>query len=474
LKTRPVSTFRTIDPATERPIETFETFSPERIDALLERARAAFAAARETTFADRRARMQNAARYLREHAGELAAIITREMGKPVTEAEGEIAKCATCCDYYAANAEAMLADEPVMSNATESYIAYQPLGVVLAVMPWNFPFWQVFRFAAPALMAGNVAVLKHATNVTRCALEIERVFAAANFPPGAFSTVIVPGSEVAKLIDDPRIAAVTLTGSEAAGVAVAGAAGRNLKKTVLELGGSDAFIVLADADIDAAALTAAKSRFQNAGQSCIAAKRFIVEAPVYDAFVERFVAAARVLVVGDPAGRTTNVGPMARGDLRDELAQMVDVTVAGGAQLATGGRNGHRVGYFYDPAVVVGVRPGMPLFDEESFGPAAAVVRARDADEAIALANDSKYGLGGNLWTRDIERAKALARRLESGAVFVNGMTASDPRLPFGGVKRSGYGRELSYYGIREFMNVQTVWIGPDTTVLTAHTASAE
>jgi acyl-CoA reductase-like NAD-dependent aldehyde dehydrogenase len=453
-----VTTFRTVDPATERDLETFETFSSERIDAVLDRARAAFAAAAGTTFAERAALVRNAARYLREHQAELAATITREMGKPVAEAEAEIAKCAICCDYYATHAQALLADERVTSNATESYIAYQPLGVVLAVMPWNFPFWQVFRFAAPALMAGNVAVLKHATNVTRCALEIEGVFTAAGFAAGAFSTVIVPGSEVSKLIDDPRIAAVTLTGSEAAGVSVAGAAGRNLKKTVLELGGSDAFIVLADADIDAAARMAAKSRFQNAGQSCIAAKRFIVEA----------------LVVGDPAGRATNVGPMARGDLRDDLAQMVDATVAGGARLATGGRNGHRVGFFYDPAVVVGVQPGMPLFDEESFGPAAAVVRARDANDAVALANDSKYGLGGNLWTRDIERAKSLARRLESGAVFINGMTASDPRLPFGGVKRSGYGRELSYYGIREFMNVQTVWIGPDTSAPTANAPTSE
>jgi succinate-semialdehyde dehydrogenase/glutarate-semialdehyde dehydrogenase len=469
-----VSIFHTVDPATEREIESFETFSPARVDAVLNRARAAFAAAAETTFQERRGLMQNAARYLRDHQSGLAATITREMGKPLAEAEAEIAKCATCCDYYAANAQALLADEPISSNATESYVAYQPLGVVLAVMPWNFPFWQVFRFAAPALMAGNVAVLKHATNVTRCALEIERVFHAAGFPPGAFTTVIVPGPEVAKIIDDPRIAAVTLTGSEGAGVSVASAAGRNLKKTVLELGGSDAFIVLADADVDAAARTAAKSRFQNAGQSCIAAKRFIVERAVHDDFVERFTAAARELVVGDPTAPATKVGPMARGDLRDELAEMVDATVAHGAQLTTGGRNGHRAGYFYDPAVVVGVRPGMPLFDEETFGPAAAVIQARDADDAVTLANDSKYGLGGSLWTRDIERAKRMARRLESGAVFINGMTASDPRLPFGGVKHSGYGRELSYFGIREFMNVQTIWIGPDTAPAVAGAPAAE
>jgi len=439
---------------------------------VLDRARAAFAGAAETTFADRRTLMENAARYLRDHAGEFAATITREMGKPIAEARAEIAKCATCCDYYAANAERLLADEPTPSNATESYVAYRPLGVVLAVMPWNFPFWQVFRFAAPALMAGNVAVLKHATNVTRCALEIERVFRAAGFPAGVFATVIVPGREVEKLIDDPRIAAVTLTGSEAAGVSVATAAGRNLKKTVLELGGSDAFIVLADADIAAAAQTAAKSRFQNAGQSCIAAKRLIVEAAIYDEFVERFAAEVRALVVGDPTRSDTKVGPMARGDLRDDLAQLVEATLARGGKLAAGGGNGHRAGYFYNPAVVVGVRPGMPLFDEESFGPAAAVVEARDADEAVRLANDSKYGLGGNLWTRDIDRAKRLARRLESGAVFINGMTASDPRLPFGGIKRSGYGRELSYFGIREFMNVQTVWIGPDRTPATGAATS--
>jgi acyl-CoA reductase-like NAD-dependent aldehyde dehydrogenase len=459
-----VSTFATVDPATEREIESFETFSPERLDGVLARARSAAVAATATTFAERRALLENAARYLRAHTSDLGAVITREMGKPAAEAAAEVAKCATCCDFYAANGEGFLADEQASSNATQSYVAYQPLGVVLAVMPWNFPFWQVFRFAAPALIAGNVAVLKHATNVTRCALEIERVFAAAGFPQGAFSTVIVSGTDVAKLIDDPRIAAVTLTGSEAAGVSVAAAAGRNLKKTVLELGGSDAFIVLADADLDAAARIAAKSRFQNAGQSCIAAKRFIVEAAVHDDFVERFAAAARALVVGDPTRAETNVGPMARADLRDELAQLVDATVAQGGKLATGGRNGRRTGYFYEPAVVVGVRPGMPLFDEEAFGPAAAVIRARDADDAVRLANNSKYGLGGNLWTRDIERAKRIARRLESGAVFINGMTASDPRLPFGGVKRSGYGRELSYFGIREFMNVQTVWIGPDTT----------
>ncbi|GAC1406680.1 MAG: NAD-dependent succinate-semialdehyde dehydrogenase [Candidatus Velthaea sp.] len=458
-----MSTFATIDPSTGRELETFETTPPEKIEAALDGAQRAFRAWRTTALTERSTHMRAAAADLRTRKAELAAVITREMGKPIAEAEAEIEKCATGCDFYAANAERFIADEPTPSNATESYVGYRPLGPVLAVMPWNFPFWQVFRFAAPALMAGNVGVLKHSTNVTRCAIEIEKVFRDAGFPAGVFTTLIVPGKEVEHLIDDRRVAAVTLTGSEAAGVSVAGAAGRNLKKTVLELGGSDAFIVLEDADLDAAAKIAAKSRFQNSGQSCIAAKRFIVENAVYDAFIERFVAETKKLHVGDPMERDTTVGPMARGDLRDELAGMVDATVKHGARLATGGRNGHTGGYYYDPAVVLDVTPGMPMFTEEAFGPAAAVIKARDADDAVELANASKYGLGGNLWTRDIERAKTIAARLESGGVFINGMTASDPRLPFGGVKRSGYGRELSYFGIREFMNVQTVWIGPDT-----------
>ncbi|GAC1538211.1 MAG: NAD-dependent succinate-semialdehyde dehydrogenase [Candidatus Velthaea sp.] len=459
-----MSTFATIDPSTGRELESFETTPAPKIESALDGAQRAFRTWRSSAMPERSTHMLAAAADLRARKPELAAIITREMGKPIAEAEAEIEKCATGCDFYAANAERFIADEPTPSNATESYVGYRPLGPVLAVMPWNFPFWQVFRFAAPALMAGNVGVLKHATNVTRCAVEIEKIFRNAGFPPGVFTTLIVPGKEVEHLISDRRIAAVTLTGSEAAGVSVASAAGRNLKKTVLELGGSDAFIVLADADLAAAAKTAAKSRFQNAGQSCIAAKRFIVESAVYDEFVERFVAETKKLTVGDPMKRETTVGPMARGDLREELAGMVDDTVKHGGRLATGGRNGYTEGYYYDPAIVLDVKPGMSMFDEEAFGPAAAVIKARDADDAVELANDSKYGLGGNLWTRDIERAKTIAARLESGGVFINGMTASDPRLPFGGVKRSGYGRELSYFGIREFMNIQTVWIGPDAT----------
>jgi succinate-semialdehyde dehydrogenase/glutarate-semialdehyde dehydrogenase len=333
--------------------------------------------------------------------------------------------------------------------------------VVLAIMPWNFPFWQVFRFAAPGLMAGNVAILKHAANVTGCALEIERIFAACGAPAGLFASVVVPGREMERIVADPRVAAVTLTGSEAAGSAVAANAGKHIKKSVLELGGSDAFVVLADADLDAAAATAVRARFQNTGQSCIAAKRFIVEEGVYAAFLERFVAKTRELVVGDPLERTTQIGPLARADLRDALAAQVEASRNEGARLALGGRAIERPGFYYEPTILADVTPEMTVFREETFGPAAAVVRARDAEHAIELANDSEFGLGGNLWTRDLARARELAARMETGAVFVNGMTASDARLPFGGVKKSGYGRELSAYGIKEFVNIQTIWIGP-------------
>ena len=457
-----MATITTTDPSTGTPLETFEPFPAIRLEATLERARTAFADWRTTSFDRRATTLRSAAQRLRDRKTELAGVIAREMGKPIVEAEAEIDKCAKACDFYADHAPDFLADETVKSNATESYVAYRPLGPVLAVMPWNYPFWQVFRFAAPALMAGNVGVLKHASNVTRSSLEIERVLREAGFPEGTFASVIVPGKEVEKMIDDPRIAAVTLTGSEQTGVCVAGAAGRNLKKTVLELGGSDAFIVLADADLDAAAKMAVKSRFQNSGQSCIAAKRFIVEDAVYDAFSERFVAEAKKLVIGDPHERTTTMGPMARHDLRETLAGLVKETVTRGGRLALGGREAKREGFYFEPTIVLNVTPGMPMFDEETFGPAAAVVRAKNADDAVKLANDSRYGLGGNLWTRDLDRAKTIVTRLESGGVFINGITASDPRLPFGGVKHSGYGRELSWFGIREFTNIQTVWIGPD------------
>ncbi|WIG57850.1 MAG: succinate-semialdehyde dehydrogenase [Ktedonobacterales bacterium] len=450
-----------INPATGEMIEKFHTFSESEISNALDQARGAFRSWRQTSFGERGAALRRVAAYLREHKTQLARFATLEMGKTILESEAEVEKCAWNCEFYADNAEGFLADEPVATNAAQSYVSYLPLGVVLAVMPWNFPYWQVFRFAAPALMAGNTAVLKHASNVSRAALEIERVFRECGLPEGAFRTVLVPGSQVDKLIADHRIAAVTLTGSDPAGVSVASAAGHALKRSVLELGGSDAFIILEDADLDAAAQMAVRSRFQNAGQSCIAAKRFIVLESVAEEFTQKFVAAAAKLRVGDPLDRDIQMGPMARGDLRDDLDQQVRRSVAEGARVMLGGKMIDGPGSFYEPTILAGVTPQMPAFREETFGPVAPVITARDVDHAIELANDSQFGLGGNLWTRDLDRGRALARRIESGNVFINGMTASDPRLPFGGVKRSGYGRELSIFGIREFVNIQTVWIGP-------------
>ncbi len=463
---------QSINPATEEVIETFELFSKAQVQQALEDARHAFLSWRNTSFEERSTLLHRVAAYLREHKVRLAQIATLEMGKPIVEAEAEVEKCAFNCEFYAENAEKFLADEAVKANATESYVAFRPLGVVLALMPWNFPYWQVFRFAAPALMAGNTAVLKHASNVSRAALEIERIFQECGLPHGAFRTVLVPGAETRPLIEDPHIAAVTLTGSEEAGIAVASASGSVLKKNVLELGGSDAFIVLEDADLDEAAKTAVRARFQNTGQSCIAAKRFIVVDSVAEAFVQKFVEAAAKLQVGDPLDRDTQIGPMARRDLRESLEQQVEASIKMGAKVALGGRRLEDKGYFFAPTIVTDVTTEMSLFREETFGPVAAVIRARDAEHAVELANDSIFGLGGNLWTRDIERGRTLARQLESGGVFINGMTASDPRLPFGGVKHSGYGRELSSFGIREFVNIQTVWIGP--TVSPTTTAPSE
>lgn len=452
---------KTINPTTDEVLETFEAYNQEQINAALDEAHQAFLQWRSTTFAERAKHLHGVAHYLRERKTELARIAVLEMGKTITEAEAEVEKCAWNCDFYAENAERFLADEKVVANAAESYVAFRPLGVILAVMPWNFPYWQVFRFAAPALMAGNTAVLKHASNVSRVALEIERIIQEAGLPKGSLKTVLVPGSETSKLIADPRIAAVTLTGSEAAGVEVAGASGHALKKTVLELGGSDAFIVLEDADLDQAAQVAVTARFQNNGQSCIAAKRFIVVESVAEAFEQKFAANTAKLKVGDPLEHDTKVGPLARKDLRETLDQQVQQAVEQGAKVLIGGKARAGKGNFYEPTILTNVTPEMSVFTDETFGPVAAVIHARDVEHALELANDTKFGLSSNLWTRNIERARELAARIEAGGVFINGMTASDSRLPFGGIKSSGYGRELSAFGIQEFVNVQTVWIGP-------------
>ncbi|MBI4492106.1 MAG: NAD-dependent succinate-semialdehyde dehydrogenase [Chloroflexi bacterium] len=449
------------NPATEEVLACFDEFTPAQIEQALAEAAATFPAWRRCTFAERGELMRRAAAYLRVYCHRFARLITLEMGKPIAQAEAEIEKCAWNCDFYAQHAERFLADQPVRTNARSSYVAFEPLGVILAVMPWNFPFWQVFRFAAPTLMAGNTAVLKHASNVPQCALAIEEVFQGAGFPPGAFRTLLVSAGAVEPIIADPRVRAVTLTGSTGAGARIGELAGRYLKKSVLELGGSDPFIVLEDADLQAAAELGVQARFKNTGQSCSAAKRFIVVEAVADEFERRFVQAAAKLQMGDPLLRQTQLGPLARPDLRDQLERQVQTSVAQGARLVLGGRRLDGRGYFFAPTVLSEVTRGIPVWQEETFGPVAALARVSDTDEAIALANASLFGLGASLWTADWKRGQRLARQIEAGSVFVNGVVASDPRLPFGGLKASGHGRELGEFGIREFVNLKTIWIGP-------------
>lgn len=461
-----------INPATEEVLGRFPLCSQEQVDRALGDAQRAYRSWREVSFEERAGPIRKAAGYLRTSKARLASLITAEMGKPIAQAEAEIEKCAWNCEFYAENAARFLADEPHPSSSAGSYVAFDPLGTVLAIMPWNFPFWQLFRFAAPALMAGNTAIMKHASNVPQCAMAIEEVFRASGLPDGVFRTLLIPGATATKIIADPRIAAVTLTGSDATGAQVAAASANVVKKTVLELGGSDPFIVLDDADLDAAAQSATRSRYQNNGQSCIAAKRFIVVDAVADAFLQRFTAHAAALKIGNPAERTTDLGPLARRDLLEALDRQVRESVAQGARVVLGGHPIKGAGYFYAPTILADVTPAMPAFSQETFGPVAAVTRVRNVEEAIAMANDTRYGLGSALWTRDIERGKQLARRIEAGSVFINGIVASDPRLPFGGVKRSGYGRELSEFGIREFTNIKTVWIGAPVQAQPQHVPS--
>jgi acyl-CoA reductase-like NAD-dependent aldehyde dehydrogenase len=447
-----------VNPATEEQIGTYPVHSGREVDEFLDAAAARAPAWRTTPIRDRCALVARVGELLLERRDVLAQLITAEMGKTLAEARAEVEKCAFSCAWFAEHAAAFLADEAFPSDSPRSFVAFEPLGTVFAGMPWNFPLWQVFRFAAPGLCAGNCAVLKHASSVSGCALAIGQLFEDAGCPRGVFTVLLIPNNRVAAVIEDSRIAAVTLTGSTAAGRSVGAAAGRSLKRAVLELGGSDAFIVLEDADLEAAAVTAAKARFQNAGQSCIAAKRFIVVDSVAGEFEDRLVAEALKVVVGDPLRVTVTMGPLARGDLRETLERQLRESVAEGATLRCGGGRPEGRGYFITPVVLTGCTADMPAFREETFGPLAAVMRVSSPDEALSAANNSDFGLGGNIWSRDEERAVALARRMDSGGVFINGMTHSDPRIPFGGIKESGYGRELSSFGIREFVNIKTIW----------------
>lgn len=449
---------QSVNPHTGNTLRTYEPASDEAVEALLRGAADAFGHWRTTPFPERAERMRAAAQALREREDEFAGLMADEMGKVIKDGVAEIRKCADCCDYFAENAERFLADQLVASDAANSYVAFDPLGPILAVMPWNFPFWQVFRFAAPSLMAGNVGVLKHASNVSGCALAIQDVFWRAGFPEHVFSTALVESQRIEGMLRHPAVRAATLTGSTPAGRSVASIAGSELKKTVLELGGSDPYLVLDDADLDLAVETCVKSRLVNGGQSCIAAKRFIVVAPLVEAFTKRYVERFRKVRYGDPRDPASDYGPMARADLRDQIHEQVRQSVDQGARLLLGGEIPDRPGAYYPPTVLAGVKPGMTAFDEEVFGPVAALVAARDEADAIALANRSPFGLGSAVFTSDPARADRVARQIEAGNVFVNALVKSDPRLPFGGVKHSGYGRELSHWGIQEFVNVKTVY----------------
>ena len=452
--------YETINPATGKKVKTFDGLSNEEMNKALEKADDAFQSWKKTSFPERSELLKKVAELLRDRKEELGKLMTLEMGKPMKEGISEAEKCAWVCDFYAENAENFLSEEPVDSDASESFIAYNPLGVVLAVMPWNFPFWQVFRFAAPATMAGNTGVLKHASNVPQCAMAIEKLFTDAGYPEGVFQNLLISSDQVSELLEHSAVKAATLTGSEHAGSAVAKKSGEMIKKTVLELGGSDPYVILADADLDEAAKACATSRMINNGQSCIAAKRFIVEKSVIDEFTKLFTEQMKTFEMGDPSGENTNLGPMAREDLRDEVHEQVQKSIEAGATCTLGGKIPDKDGAWYPATILKGVKKGMVAFDEEIFGPVAAIIEAEDEDHAIELANDSKYGLGAAVFTKDVEKGRKIAaEKLEAGCCFVNEFVRSDPRLPFGGIKMSGYGRELSKQGIREFVNLKTVYV---------------
>ena len=449
----------TINPATGETIKKFEALTDAQVDQKIQRAAETFPAFRKLSFADRARRMMRAAEILESEKDSLAQLMTLEMGKTLRSAVDEAVKCAWACRYYAENAERFLADEPVETPASRSFIRYQPMGVILVIMPWNYPFWQVFRFIAPGLMAGNVGILKHASNVPQCALKIEEVLLKAGFPEGAFQTLLIGSDKVDRILDDPRVAAATLTGSEGAGVKVGAGAAQRIKKVVLELGGSDPFIVMPSANLEEAVTIGIKARVINNGQSCIAAKRFIVAEQIADKFLGEFVAQMEKLKLGDPFDEKTDVGPLANAEAVTSLQADVSATVKAGAKLLTGGKPADRPGSFYLPTVLTDIPKDSPAYREELFGPVASIFRVKNIDEAIRVANDSRFGLGASAWTNDKGEQERFINELEAGMVFINQMVFSDPRVPFGGVKRSGVGRELSTYGIREFTNVKTVWV---------------
>ncbi len=448
-----------INPATGEKVQEFSAFDDAEMEKRLARAEKAFSKYRRTTFTDRSVLLEVAAELLFQEKKKFAEIITLEMGKLFRDSVAEIEKCARGCRFYAENGERFLEDEAAQTDAAESYVKYQPLGPVLAIMPWNFPFGQVFRFAAPALMAGNVGLLKHASNVPQCALAIEEIFCRSGFEDGVFQTLLIEPEQVEKVIVDPRVKAVTLTGSEKAGSAVASTAAREIKKSVLELGGSDAFIVMPSADFERALSTAVKARTINTGQSCIAAKRFMIADQIYDEFLNQFVERMRALKVGDPMDEATELGPLATEHILQGVHDQIQKSIAAGAKLLTGGNRIHGPGFFYEPTVFIEIPEDSPAYREEVFGPVASIFRVRDADDAIAMANDTSFGLAASAWTNNPEEQELFTSELETGMVFINALVASDPRLPFGGVKRSGFGRELGTVGIREFTNTKTIWI---------------